>query len=87
MEYSKLPAETRRSAMLYIEHGQPPGGFLSALFSNDLLGTYGKADPDNRAALPEWCQFIFNETPHGCHGSASKVSRWIEQGGLKGGAS
>lgn len=68
----------------YIEHGIRPGHFLTALFSNDLMESFGRADEANTAAMREWVGYIYNCAPVGCHGSPTRVAEWIARGGLAG---
>ncbi len=79
-----LPPHMRGAMQRYIERGIPPGSFLEAVLSNDLMGAYGKADDDNRAAMRDYAVFLYSYSPSGCHGSPSKVSNWISGGGLAG---
>lgn len=61
----------------YYLHGYRPGGFLTALLSNDLMGALGKADDANGARMREWCQFLYNYTPAGSYGSPEKFAAWL----------
>jgi hypothetical protein len=79
-----LPEHMHGGISRYIARGIPPGSFLAAVLSNDLMGAFGKADDENREALYEWVRFIYNFVPAGCHGSPEKVSAWIQAGGLLG---
>ena len=84
IDYSKLPDYMQEPARCYIEEGRPTGSFLRALFSNDLMETFGRADDTNRAMIFEWVRFVHNEAPSGCHGSPQMVKAWTERGGLRG---
>jgi hypothetical protein len=66
----------------YIEHGIPPGSFLTALLSNDLRGTFERADDENRAAVENWIRFLYNYAPSECWGSPAKLTTWCQHGGL-----
>lgn len=61
----------------YVLEHVPTGGFLRRLLCNDLFGAVGKADKDNRLALPQICQFIYNAFPPGSFGSAELYEEWI----------
>ena len=78
-----IPAHMLNSVRLYVLRGVPPGGFLTAVLSNDLSGAAGKADDENFAALGSWARFLYNYVPSGCHGSTAKVDAWISKGGLE----
>lgn len=62
--------------------GQPVGGFLTALFSNDLLGTLLRADDENLRCLVNICRWVWWSAPNDCHGSRKRVSEWQAKGGL-----
>ena len=69
----------------YIEQGIPPGHFLTALFANDLMEAFACADGNNRAAMWEWCVWLYNaRIPRDCRGSRENVQAWIEIGGWDG---
>jgi hypothetical protein len=80
-----IPGHMLGGIKRYILNGIPPGGFLSALLSNDFMGAIGKADEDNSNALKGWAQFLYNYGPNGCFGSPGAFSKWIERGGMAGG--
>jgi hypothetical protein len=82
--YDKLPVHMREAIRGYIEDGGHIGGFLTALLSNDLVKTYGKADSGNREAIPIWIDFLYWEAPSPCWGSVEKVTKWQKSGGLNG---
>jgi len=79
VDYSKLPEHMREGAQMYVEHGLEPGGFLSAVLSNDLVGAFGKADEINFARMSDWAEWLWNEAPHRCWGSPAKVRQWIDE--------
>ena len=60
----------------YIETGRPMGGFLTAVFENDLFRAVGKADLENRRDLTKLVIWIYNNAPLMCWGSPEKVSEW-----------
>lgn len=84
INYSRLPEHTRDGARLYIEKGTPPGHFMTAVLSNDLMGAMGRADDINRHRIFDICAFLHNEAPIGCFGSPERVKDWIEARGLDG---
>lgn len=79
-----IPAHMYGGMKRYILHGIPPGSFLTAVLSNDLMGALGKADEDNRVALHAYGMFLYNDAPSPCHGSPEKVRAWIAKGGMAG---
>lgn len=53
----------------YLRDGIMPGYFLTAIFSNDLMGAYAHADFTNQMKIASYAQFIFNFCPMDSHGS------------------
>ena len=80
MNCDKIPERTMQGMMRYIEEGIPTGGFLHAVFANDLFESVGRADEENLAALTQIVTWIYNEAPSACHGSYDKVSKWLRGG-------
>ncbi len=78
-----LPNHMQDGMRRYIEKGIPPGSFLEAVLSNDLMGALAKADATNQYALPAYGRYIYNNVPSACHGSSEKVDAWIDAGGLQ----
>lgn len=73
---SLVPSHMWHGVEGYFLHGCQPGGFLTALLSNDLMGAVGKADDTNADAIREWCQFLYNYAPSGSYGSPEAVESW-----------
>ncbi len=69
---------------LYIEEGRPTNHFLTALLSNDLMATLGRADAPNKAAIEDYCLWLKSYAPVACRGSRETVEAWIARGGMKG---
>lgn len=63
----------------YVEKGIPTGGFLQAVLENDLMGSFGRADKENRGAMWEICNYVYNDIPSSCHGSPEKVKAWLNK--------
>lgn len=84
LELERIPEHMHGGVIRYIEHGIRPGHFLTALFSNDLMEAFGRADDVNTAAMRNWVLYIYNHVPVGCHGSPERVAEWIKRGGLAG---
>jgi len=73
-----IPQLTREALDRYVNDKIPIGGFLLAVLSNDLFGAIGQADRENRAALADICEYIYNELPGNCWGSKDIVWKWVE---------
>ena len=63
----------------YIEHGVPPGHFLTKVLENDLLGACERADSTNRRILFEFVFWLVNYAPSECWGSPEKVDAWLDK--------
>jgi len=72
-----VPEHTLYSLDSYLNHKLPPGGFLTAVLTNDLFGAIGKADGENSRAIKEICMLIYNDIPSGAWGTKEKVERWL----------
>ena len=73
-----MKESTRAGIMRFVEHGNKPGDFLTAVLSNNLRDAIGHGDEENRRDIVEICQFIHNEIPARCHGSWESMKFWIE---------
>jgi len=73
-----IPAHTLAALDRYVKHHILPGGFLTAVLSNDLFGAIARADRENKLALSEICQYIYNELPGDCWGSKDIMWKWVE---------
>lgn len=65
------------SLTAYVKYGQPTGGFLEAVLSNDLCEAIGRADGTNGPALAHILAFAYNELPSSCWGSPAKYNNWV----------
>ena len=80
INYGRLPRHLQGGVKRYIEKGIPPGGFLTAVITNNLRLAIGHADPTSLAALPEIVRFFHNEPPGGCWGTSEEMKLWMETG-------
>jgi hypothetical protein len=62
----------------YIQDGINPGGFLTAVLSNDLNYAVLNADEDNFLSLQYLCKWLYNYAPKDCYGSPDKVKKWTK---------
>lgn len=86
IDYSGLPSHIQGGARRYVEQGIPPGSFLTAIITNDLLEACGRADDINRERIFDIVKWFYNEAPTGCWKSAENMRQWCEAGGLNGGS-
>lgn len=77
--YNLLPEHIRDAMQRYIESRIPPGGFLTAVLSNDLAEAFARADHINRMRLHDIVSFLYNEAPSTCWGSPERVKRWLQK--------
>ena len=82
--HNNIPRHCQDAVLQYVLRGINPGGFLQAVFSNDLAGAFGRADETNRKSLFEYVSFLYNEAPLVSWGSREKMKAWIERKGLLG---
>jgi hypothetical protein len=81
---SRIPDYMRGGMERYILQGVRPGGFMSALLSNDLRRTFERADENNQRAVLDYLKFLYNGAPAQAWGSEAKFEKWIEVGGWEG---
>ncbi|MBM61924.1 MAG: hypothetical protein CL484_03110 [Acidobacteria bacterium] len=81
-DYSRLPANMRGGMQRYLEQGLRPGGCLTAILANDLLGAVGRADETTLAGLWSICAFIHSHAPGNAYGSYEAVDEWCKAGGI-----
>lgn len=81
---SRIPTYMHSGLIGWIVFGQPPGDFLDAVLSNDLMRACERADDMNRTRLFDYASFLFNYAPRGCFGGWTIKNEWQIQGGLRG---
>lgn len=81
-DWSLIPEYMIGGLRRYIEHGVPPGSFLTALLSNDLRGTFECADDENRKCVENYVRFLYNYGPSECWGSRARFDAWCKSGGI-----
>lgn len=75
-DYSKIPEHMIESITGYVDCGYELGGFLNAIFSNDLFNAVKKADDENLLLIPTYVFYISCKLPCDCYGSYEKVTAW-----------
>jgi len=81
LEARKIPDHMHDGVRDYVLRHIPAGGFMSALFSNELLA-FMRADEKNRACMEAWIYLMVWDLPSACWGSRQKVEAWLaEKGG------
>ena len=74
----EVPRYMQEGLIEYFNSHRPPGGFLTAVLSNDLMGAFGKADLTNRHAMHSYAVGLFNCGDPKAYGSKEAVAAWIE---------
>jgi hypothetical protein len=81
-DYQTIPVHCRAGLKRYIESGVRTGDFLEALLSNDLRGTFERADALNVQCIKHYLVFLYNFAPSKCWGSPDRYKEWIAAKGL-----
>jgi hypothetical protein len=76
--YAKLDEKFRAGIERYIERQIHPGSFLTAVLSNDLRESFGKADQWSREKLFDLVCWLYSYAPGNCWGSPAHVREWLE---------
>ena len=79
VHHPRVPRHLRDGLVRYAVYGVAPGGFLRGVLANDLLEACGRADEESERALKPIIQWVYNEAPGPCWGSAAAVAAWIEE--------
>jgi hypothetical protein len=79
-----VPPHIHHGIVGHVLDGHPVGGFLTALFENNLREAFAQADDVNIAAMREIVTFCYNCVPSLCLGGKSQVASWRNQGGVMG---
>lgn len=69
---------------LYVDTGVCYGGFIEAVFQNDLKQAFALADDTNIKNMFAYVNWLHNEAPMACSGSPEAYDAWVDQGGLNG---
>lgn len=79
VDKNAIPQLTLDSLTRYVEHGIPPGSFVTAVLCNDLVKAVGNADQDNMYALHKIVQYVYNELPSESWGNLNKMNAWMHK--------
>lgn len=86
LKLNELPCSEacRHGLHHYMLFGVMPGSFLQALLSNDLKGTFFRADSDNVRIVDKYLMLLYNHAPGGSWGSEKNFTAWVNRGGWLG---
>lgn len=73
-----VPAHMHDGVINYLFDRLPPGGFMTALLSNDFMEAAARADEKNQRALMNWATWLYNHAPRPCYGSPEAVEWWLK---------
>jgi hypothetical protein len=73
IDYLSIPASTVETIDLYSKSGAPPGQFVTAVLSNDLMEAFGRADQGNCRAMRSIVAYVYNKIPSAAWGSPEAV--------------
>ena len=74
-----VPRHLDDGIVLYLLQGIPMGGGLTAVFSNDLMEAFGRADDETSYHMKHICEFIYSVAPNSSHGSPEKVQQYAQE--------
>jgi hypothetical protein len=66
----------REALQRWIDFGIPPGGFLTAVLTNDLREAIGSGDDGAIDNIPHIVAYLYNDCPSDCWGSLEKAQAW-----------
>jgi hypothetical protein len=74
-----IPAHTMEALDSYFLKGYQPGGFLTSVLTNNLIGAVNSADSANRHAIYEIVKWLTTEAkvPPGSWGCAENIVIWV----------
>lgn len=81
-----IPTHTMEALDGYFLKGYPPGGFLTSVLTNNLMGAVNSADSANRHAIYEIVKWLTKETrlPPNSWGCTENVVDWLRDiGGIR----
>ena len=74
-----IPPRILEALQRYIEYGCQPGGFVTAVLTNNLFDAAVRADDESLKALPEIARHIYNNFPAEAWGSEAIVKKWMNK--------
>jgi len=77
---TEIPARLLAALSRYSQNHIQPGGFLTALLSNNLHIALRLASPTSLSSLPEILRYVQKHLPALAYGSPEKVMAWLDSG-------
>jgi len=75
----EIPSYMHGGLMRYVNNRIDPGGFLTAVISNDLMRAFEKADSINKGIIEKYARLMYNEFPSASYGSYECVKNWLSK--------
>ena len=72
-----MPQHTKYQIDEYVNNYMPPGDFVRAVLSNDLMEAFMRADDINMHCMKDIMKYVYNNIPSVCHGSPERVEEWL----------
>jgi len=74
-----LPKHMAQSMIDYFQIGWHPGGFLSAVLANDLVGAFAHADATNKPRIGDFINWLYWHAPGRPFGwgSYEAIDKWV----------
>ena len=77
--WSNVHEDCRHALFNYLVQGFDPGGFLTAVLTNDLYMAAGRADIENVKRLAWVARLVINAVPRCCYGSVKVMEQWMSR--------
>ena len=81
--YEELPTDYQAGVHDWIESGEWPCRFLTAIIRNDLIHAIGLSDPHHLAELRYIVNWFCTVAPSTCWGSAKGADAWHDKRGAE----
>lgn len=79
LDYTGLPERFQGGLQHWVEGGQVPGGFLTAVLRNDLSDAVMRADSESLLLIRHVVQWLTAHAPGPSWGSVGAVRDWPKQ--------
>ena len=75
--WGNIHEDCRHALFNYLVKGWEPGGFLTAVLTNNLYRAAQVADFENRQRLAWVARWVTHALPQICYGSAEAMDQWM----------
>ena len=74
---ARIPEHTKSTLENYLLYGLPPGGFMTAVLTNDLYGAISRADSQNMSRLEDIVRWLQHNAPIDSYGNYENITNWV----------